>query len=56
MAQLSQNTIRLLDRLFNLKGEDNVIIKRIKDEISTTENEMTVTTQEKNNNEVQKNE
>lgn len=56
MAQLSQNTIRLLDRLFNLKGEDNIIIKRIKDEISTTENEMTVTTQEKNNNEVQKNE
>lgn len=55
MAQLSQKTIRLLDRLFNLKGEDNIIIKGIKDEISTTENEMADTTEEKSNNEIQKN-
>lgn len=56
MAKLSQATIRLLDRLFNLKGEENTIIKRIEDEISTTESEIENTTQARNKNEVEKNE
>lgn len=37
MAGLSQETIKLLDRLFNLKSEDSVIIKGIEEQIAECE-------------------
>lgn len=54
MAGLTQETIRLLDRLFNLKGESNIIINEISDNISDTKNAIDATSNEQKDNEVKK--
>lgn len=56
MAELSQQTRKLLDRLFNLKSEDNVIIKKIQETIEDTERTIENTKNEKSENEVHRNE
>lgn len=56
MAELSQQTRNLLDRLFNLKGEDNIIIKQIQENIEDTERTIDETVREKTENEVHRNE
>lgn len=54
MAGLTQETIKLLDRLFNLKGESNIIINEISDAISDTKNKIEETSNEQKDNEVKK--
>lgn len=40
MANLAQETVRLLDRLFNLKGEENLIINGIEERIKETKGQI----------------
>jgi len=54
VAGLTQETIKLLDRLFNLKGESNIIINEISDAISDTKNKIEETSNEQKDNEVKK--
>ncbi len=54
MANITNDTMRLLDRLFNLKGEDNVIIKEIKERIEETNNRIAEVTASQKENEVGK--
>lgn len=54
MAGLTQNIELLLDRLYNLKGEDNVLLKDLAAKIGETESEIKETDENKKQNEVNK--
>ena len=54
MAELTQKTEILLDRLYNLKGEDNVIINELLSQIIDTEREIGYTDEAKKANELSK--
>ena len=54
MAGLTQNIEILLDRLYNLRGDDNVILKDLSDRIADTESEITITDERKSRSEVNK--
>lgn len=54
MAKLTQETIKLLDRLFNLKGENNVIIEELAKKIADTENLISKEDQKQRENEIEK--
>lgn len=54
MTTLSQDKKKLLNKLYNLKGEDNVIIKEISENIDVTINLIKETTDEKADNETKK--
>lgn len=55
MANLTQHIEEILDRLFNLKGEDNVIIGEITTEIEATVASINATADEQSANEIKKN-
>lgn len=54
MANLTNKTIRLLDRLFNLQGEDNVILADINKRIEETNSSIEETSANQRDNEVKK--
>ena len=54
MAGLTQNIEILLDRLYNLKGDDNVLLRELADKIGETESEITIAEENRNQNEVNK--
>lgn len=54
MAGLTQNIEILLDRLYNLRGNDNVILKDLSDRIADTESDIAVTEERKSRSEVNK--
>lgn len=54
MAELTQKTEILLDRLYNLKGKDNVIINELLSQIIDTEREIGFTDEAKKANELNK--
>lgn len=54
MENLSHETIRLLDRLFNLKGEDNVIIRGIEEKIKNNKDLIDAENEAQKKNEVDK--
>ena len=54
MAELTQNIEILLDRLYNLKGDDNVLLRELADKISQTESDIDSTAENKNQNELNK--
>ncbi len=54
MAGLTQNIEILLDRLYNLKGEDNVLLKRLATQIETTEGDISNAEADKSENEINK--
>lgn len=54
MAEITHNTEILLDRLYNLKGEDNIILKELSNKISETESEIELTEKNKTNSEINK--
>jgi len=54
VAKLTQETIKLLDRLFNLKGENNVIIEELAKKIADTENLISKEDQKQRENEIEK--
>lgn len=54
MAEITQKTEILLDRLYNLKGEDNVIISELLNQIIDTEREIGFTDEAKKANELNK--
>ncbi len=54
MAEITQKTEILLDRLYNLKGEDNIIIGELLSQIIDTEREIGFTDEAKKANELNK--
>lgn len=54
MAGLTQNIEILLDRLYNLKGDDNVLLRELADKIGKTKSEITIAEENRNQNEVNK--
>lgn len=54
MTTLSQDKKNLLNKLYNLKGEDNIIIKKISENIDSTMNLIKETTDQRIDNEAKK--
>lgn len=54
MASITQKTMELLDRLFNLKSDDNVILEEINQRIKETKDSIDKTSDEQKDNEVKK--
>lgn len=54
MAGLTQNIEILLDRLYNLKGDDNILLRELADKIGETESEIIIAEDNRNQNEVNK--
>ena len=54
MAGLTQNIEILLDRLYNLKGDDNVLLRELADKISETKSEIAIAEENRKQNEVNK--
>ncbi len=56
MAKLTQEQINLLDRLYNLKGEDNILISEIDEQINDTKGQIQSSEEAKVSNSVKKTE
>lgn len=54
MASITQKTMELLDKLFNLKSDDNVILEEINGKIEKTRESIEAATKEQRENEVKK--
>ena len=54
MAELTQKIELLLDRLYNLKGEDNIVLKELASKIEETESKIDIEEVKKNNSEINK--
>ena len=54
MAELNNETMKLLNRLYNLSSEENIFLKAAKDGIKSTEEEISRTTTDQQDQEIEK--